>query len=141
MYQFRCRNLDQTVYPLTDILDDLNEQLDHLCALKFKDDELQYLRSFRFIKSDFVDYLELFQLKRRFIRASIDAKGRLDISVEGPMIQAMMFEILYWRLSMNCISGVFALRLCLKRVNDACKPNLNYSSSMKRSTQTTNRHF
>jgi len=93
VYQFRCRNLDQTVYPLTDILDDLNEQLDHLCALKFKDDELQYLRSFRFIKSDFVDYLELFQLKRRFIRASIDAKGRLDISVEGPMIQAMMFEI------------------------------------------------
>ncbi|MEN8548339.1 nicotinate phosphoribosyltransferase [Acinetobacter soli] len=93
VYQFRCRNLDQTVYPLTDILGDLNEQLDHLCALKFKDDELQYLRSFRFIKSDFVDYLELFQLKRRFIRASIDAKGRLDISVEGPMIQAMMFEI------------------------------------------------
>ena len=93
VYQFRCRNLDQTVYPLTDILDDLNEQLDHLCALKFKDDELQYLRSFRFIKSDFVDYLELFQLKRRFIRASIDAKGRLDISVEGPRIQAMMFEI------------------------------------------------
>ncbi|APV36802.1 nicotinate phosphoribosyltransferase [Acinetobacter soli] len=93
VYQFRCRNLDQTVYPLTDILGDLNEQLDHLCALKFKDDELQYLRSFRFIKSDFVDYLELFQLKRRFIRASIDAKGRLDINVEGPMIQAMMFEI------------------------------------------------
>ena len=31
VYHFRCRNLEDTVYPLTDILDDLNEQLDYLC--------------------------------------------------------------------------------------------------------------
>ena len=93
VYHFRCRNLEDTVYPLTDILADLNQQLDYLCQLQFKDHELQYLRSLRFIKSDFVDYLELFQLKRRFIQASIDAEGRLDIWVEGPMVQAMMFEI------------------------------------------------
>ncbi|MCP0915165.1 nicotinate phosphoribosyltransferase [Acinetobacter indicus] len=93
LYHFRCRNLEDTVYPLADILDDLNHQLDLLCLLKFKEDELQYLRSLRFIKSDFVDYLELFQLKRRFIRAGIDSEGRLDIVVEGPMVQAMMFEI------------------------------------------------
>lgn len=93
VYHFRCRNLEDTVYPLVDILDDLNEQLDHLCNLKYKEDELQYLRKLRFIKSDFVDYLELFQLKRRFIQANIDAEGRLDIHIEGPMVQAMMFEI------------------------------------------------
>lgn len=93
VYHFRCRNLDDTVYPLADILDDLNRQLDYLCELQFADDELTYLRQFRFIKSDFVDYLELFQLKRRFIKAGVDAEGRLDIWVEGPMVQAMMFEI------------------------------------------------
>lgn len=93
VYHFRCRNLEDTAYPLTDILDDLNTQLDHLCTLRFTEDELQYLRSLRFIKSDFVDYLELFQLKRRFIQTGIDAEGRLDIWVEGPMVQAMMFEI------------------------------------------------
>lgn len=93
VYQFRCRNLEDTVYPLTDILDDLNQQLDYLCELRFQDDELQYLRNLRFIKSDFVDYLELFQLKRRFIRAGIDDQGRLDIHIEGPMVQALMFEI------------------------------------------------
>jgi len=93
VYHFRCRNLEDTVYPLVDILDGLNEQLDHLCNLKYKEDELQYLRKLRFIKSDFVDYLELFQLKRRFIQASIDNEGRLDIRIEGPMVQAMMFEI------------------------------------------------
>ena len=93
VYHFRCRNLEDTGYPLTDILSEMDEQLDHLCTLKFKDDELKYLRSFRFIKSDFVDYLELFQLKRRFIKTGIDEEGRLDIWVEGPMVQAMMFEI------------------------------------------------
>lgn len=93
VYHFRCRNLDDTVYPLVEILDDLNTQLDLLCQLRFTEDELQYLRSLRFIKSDFVDYLELFQLKRRFIKAGIDEEGRLDIWVEGPMVQAMMFEI------------------------------------------------
>lgn len=93
VYHFRCRNLQDTVYPLADILDELNEQLDLLCQITFKPDELDYLRHLRFIKSDFVDYLELFQLKRRFIQASIDEQGRLDIRVEGPMLQAMMFEI------------------------------------------------
>ncbi len=29
VYHFRCRNLEDTVYPLTDILDDLNQQLDY----------------------------------------------------------------------------------------------------------------
>ena len=92
-YQFRCRNLDQTVYPLVEIKDELESELDALCDIRFTPDELDYLRSLRFIKSDFVDYLELFQLKRRFIKVGIDDEGRLDIVVKGPMIQAMFFEI------------------------------------------------
>lgn len=93
VYAFRCRNLEDTAYPLSTLLDEVNSELDALCELRFTTDELQYLRGLRFIKSDFVDYLELFQLKRRFIKATIDAEGRLDIRIEGPMIQAMMFEI------------------------------------------------
>lgn len=93
VYLFRCRNLEDTAYPLAQILDEFNAEIDALCQLRFTDDELHYLRGLRFIKSDFVDYLELFQLKRRFIKASVDHEGRLDIRIEGPMIQAMMFEI------------------------------------------------
>lgn len=93
VYLFRCRNLEDAAFPLAELLDEVNAELDALCALRFSADELDYLRSLRFIKSDFVDYLELFQLKRRFIQASIDNEGRLDIRIEGPMIQAMMFEI------------------------------------------------
>lgn len=93
VYEFRCRNNDQTVYPLAEIKAELEHELDELCQLQFTQDELAYLRTLRFIKSDFVDYLELFQLKRRFVSVSTDEQNRLNIRIEGPMIQAMFFEI------------------------------------------------
>lgn len=91
VYEFRCRN--ETVYPLADIQAEFERELDALCQLRFQADELAYLRGLRFIKNDFVDYLELFQLKRRFVQVWGDEKGRLNIRIEGPMIQAMFFEI------------------------------------------------
>lgn len=93
VYRFRCRNNKDTVYPLADIKDALEQQLDSLCELRFSEDELEYLRGLRFIRSDFVDYLELFKLKRRFITVNTDEKDRLCIDIEGPMIQAMFFEV------------------------------------------------
>ncbi|WP_416190798.1 nicotinate phosphoribosyltransferase [Neisseria sp. CCUG12390] len=92
LYEFRCRNKEM-VYPLADIREELERELEALCQLRFTEDELAYLRNLRFIKSDFVDYLELFQLKRRFVKVSADEQGRLNIRIEGPMIQAMFFEI------------------------------------------------
>ena len=93
VYRFRCRNNEDTAYPLADIKAALEQQLDSLCELRFLEDELEYLRGLRFMRSDFVDYLELFKLKRRFITVSTDNKGRLFIDIEGPMIQAMFFEV------------------------------------------------
>ena len=63
-YKFKCRN------PGTDlqaVIGPINEEIDHLCALHFRKDELDYLRSLRFMKSDFIDFLELFHLKRSCI--------------------------------------------------------------------------
>ena len=93
VYRFRCRNNEDTLYPLADIKEALEKQLDSLCELRFLENELEYLRGLRFMRSDFVDYLELFKLKRRFITVSTDDKGRLCIDIEGPMIQAMFFEV------------------------------------------------
>ncbi|MCP9759767.1 nicotinate phosphoribosyltransferase [Aquitalea sp. S1-19] len=89
-YAFKCRNTPQR--PLSSLKNALEAQLDALCALHFTQDELGYLRSLRFIKSDFVDYLELFHLQRRFIRVTEQGEELL-ISIKGPMIQAMFFEI------------------------------------------------
>src|SRR5690349_12414053 len=66
-YSFVCRN--QSAYPLTDLLDDVNRELDHLCSLRFKPEDLAYLGSLRFMKVDFIDFLRIFQFQRDFIQA------------------------------------------------------------------------
>jgi nicotinate phosphoribosyltransferase len=89
-YEFTCRNQPQ--YPLADLVHEVNAQLDHLCTLRFAEDELDYLCRLRFIKSDFVDFLRLFQFQRRFIRAW-DEGGQLRIRAAGPQVHVMNFEI------------------------------------------------
>lgn len=93
VYHFRCRNNDATAFPLGELKAQLDDELDALCTLKFRPDEISYLRSLRFIKADFTDYLELFSLKRRLIETSVDELGRLNVVIKGPLIQAMFFEI------------------------------------------------
>ncbi|HEY8977003.1 MAG TPA: nicotinate phosphoribosyltransferase, partial [Burkholderiaceae bacterium] len=62
-YRFVCRNAP--AFPLSELLDEVNEQLDHLCALSFTEDELAYIGALRYIKNDFVDFLRIFRFQRR----------------------------------------------------------------------------
>jgi nicotinate phosphoribosyltransferase len=89
-YEFVCRNTPQ--FPLADLLGDVNKALDELCELHFTDDELDYLSSLRYIKSDFVDFLRLFHFQRRFIRAWTEG-DRLHIRASGPQVHITAFEI------------------------------------------------
>lgn len=89
-YRFVCRN--QTVFPLGEIVDQVNDQLDALCSLSFTKEELRYLSGLRFLKPDFIDYLHLFRFQRRFIEAT-NAEGTLEIVAHGPIIHVMGFEI------------------------------------------------
>jgi nicotinate phosphoribosyltransferase len=89
-YAFTCRN--QPAYPLSQLKADVERELDHLCALMFADEEIAYLRSLRFIKSDFADFLTLFRFQRHFIR--VDTEGDvLLIRATGPQVHVMGFEI------------------------------------------------
>src|SRR5205823_4123928 len=89
-YSFVCRN--RSAYPLSELLPEVNAQLDHLCSLRFSTEELAYLGGLRFIKSDFVDFLRIFQFQREFIRADADADC-LAIIARGPQVHVMAFEI------------------------------------------------
>ena len=91
-YKFKCRN------PGTDlqaVIGPINEEIDHLCALHFRKDELDYLRSLRFMKSDFIDFLELFHLKRSCIevKKAEDSDTDIEIRIRGPWLHTIMFEI------------------------------------------------
>jgi len=90
-YRFACRNTG--VFPLAELLAEVNEQLDHLCTLSFTEDELAYLGGLRYIKPDFVDFLRIFRFQRRFIEASAAADGSLEIVANGPQVHVMGFEI------------------------------------------------
>jgi len=89
-YAFFCRN--RPVYPLAELKADVDVELDRLCTLTFSDDELAYLSSLRFIKSDFVDFLSVFRFQRRFITTRADGE-QLRVVASGPLVHVMAFEI------------------------------------------------
>ena len=130
VYRFRCRNNHETAFALGEIKADLEQQLDYLCQLKFTQDELDYLRGLRFIKSDFVDYLELFSLKRRFITVSTDENHFLNIDIEGPMIQAMFLRFLYFVLLVSCIIAAWQLMISWQKVKNDWMLRLPYCMSI-----------
>ncbi|MDO9031345.1 MAG: nicotinate phosphoribosyltransferase [Hydrogenophaga sp.] len=89
-YSFVCRN--QPAYPLAELLPQVNAELDALCSLSFREDELAYIGGLRYIKSDFVDFLRIFRFQRNFIEARAEG-DQLRIVARGPQVHVMAFEI------------------------------------------------
>ena len=89
-YEFRCRN--EPAYPLAELKEEVERELDHLCSMMFTDEEVAYLRGLRFIKSDFADFLTLFRFQRKFIEVETDGP-HLRIRACGPLVHVMGFEI------------------------------------------------
>lgn len=98
-YLFKCRNKNVTF--TKEMLDEINAQIDHLCTLRFTNEELDYLRSIRFIKPDYVEFLRLWHPIRDYVHTWLHQEGtineveegQLGISVTGPLFSAMQFEI------------------------------------------------
>jgi len=91
-YRFKCRNPG---VDLARCIDEIRDEVAHLCTLRFAEDELAYLRGLRFIKSDFVDFLGLFQMNRKYVTVepSLRGGGEIDVVVSGPWLHTILFEI------------------------------------------------
>ena len=89
-YKFKCRNPGMN---LAAFATQIRTEIKSLCGLQFQDAELAYLRSLRFIKSDFVDFLGLFRLNEKYITITPLPNGDLDIAVRGPWLHTILFEI------------------------------------------------
>ncbi|MGO4379951.1 nicotinate phosphoribosyltransferase [Pseudoduganella sp. RAF53_2] len=89
-YEFVCRN--KPAFPLAELKEEVEAQLDHLCSMTFSEQELAYLRSLRYMKSDFVDFLTVFRFQRKFITVTTDG-DTLQILAAGPQVHVMAFEI------------------------------------------------
>ena len=90
-YYFRCRN--EGVVFTQEMFEEINAQIDHLCTLRFTREELDYLRSIRFIKNDYVEFLRLWHPIRDYVETNLTEEGKLEIVVRGPLFSAMQFEI------------------------------------------------
>lgn len=90
-YRFVCRNTPE--YPLAELEDDVNAQLDALCTLRFSEEDLAYLATRSYIRKGFLDFLRIFQFQRNFIKVVSTNVGQLVISAEGSQVHVMGFEI------------------------------------------------
>ena len=106
-YYFKCRT--ENVYFTDEMIKEINDQVNHLCTLNFKQEELDYLKSIRFIKDDYVEFLRLWHPIREYVNIERDADNKLAIVVKGPLFSAMQFEIylleivneVYFRMEYN----------------------------------------
>ena len=91
-YRFKCRNPD---IDLTPFVGEIQDEIRALCDLRFTREELDYLRRWRFFKSDFVDLLGLFHLQERFITVTRreDSAREIDITIKGPWLHTILFEV------------------------------------------------
>ena len=89
-YKFKCRNPGVQLAPY---VQEIRDEIRSLCSLQFQDAELTWLRSLRFIKSDFVDFLGLFRLNEKYIQVNALPNGEIDISIQGPWLHTILFEI------------------------------------------------
>ena len=90
-YHFKCRN--PKIVFTKEMFDEINEQIDHLCSLKFTKEELTYLRNIRYIKDDYVEFLRIWRPLRDYVETSLSDDGELSIIIKGPMFGATHFEI------------------------------------------------
>ena len=91
-YRFMCRT--QGV-DLSQYIKEIEEEIAALCTLRFKNDELDYLRRLRFFKSDFVDFLWLFQFDKKYIhlKKSPHLSGGIELEIQGPWLHTILFEV------------------------------------------------
>lgn len=89
-YHFKCRNpgINQVQF-----MDEINRQIDHLCTLTFKPEELEYLSTLRYMKADYIDFLSLFKLQRKYIQVVALNDTDIDIVVRGPWVHTILFEV------------------------------------------------
>ncbi len=68
------------------------DKIGKFCETRFNDNELHYMSNIPFMKPDYVDFLDDFTFKRKYVHCKNKANG-LEINIEGPWVQTILFEV------------------------------------------------
>lgn len=90
-YWFKCRNKGVKFTP--EMFQEINDQIDSLCELTFRKTELDFLRTIRYMKHDYVEFLRFWKPMRDYVHTNLSKDGELTVKVKGPIAYCMPFEI------------------------------------------------
>ena len=106
-WEFKCRNKDVKFTP--EMVQEIKEQIQAYCDLRFTEDELQYLNNIKWIKGSYVDFLRLWNPRYEDFSITTDADCGLAIETKGTWLNTSMYEIpvlaivneVYFRMQYN----------------------------------------
>ncbi|MCQ2534190.1 MAG: nicotinate phosphoribosyltransferase [Clostridia bacterium] len=106
-WSFKCRNED--VHFTSEMVDEIKKQIQLYCDLRFKEDELEYLNTIKWIKGSYVDFLRLWKPRYADFEITTDAPCGLAIETKGTWLNTSMYEIptlaivneVYFRMAYN----------------------------------------
>ena len=90
-WTFKCRNKD--VHFTDEIVEEIKEQVQAFCQLRFTEEELEYLDNITWIKGTYVDFLRLWQPRYEEFTITTDAPCGLAIDAAGTWLNTSMYEI------------------------------------------------
>jgi len=93
-YDFRLRNYPTSIID-GKMKDEIRKEVDSLCELRFKREELDYLKTIPFLSKDYIEFLRNFQLNKDdiimgFVYSS-EHKG-FQLFIKGTWLNAILFE-------------------------------------------------
>ncbi|MBQ6270320.1 MAG: nicotinate phosphoribosyltransferase [Clostridiales bacterium] len=106
-WTFRCRNKD--VKFTEEMIQEIKDQLQAYCKLRFTEEELQYLDDIKWIKGSYVDFLRLWEPRYEDFEITTNADCNLSIEARGTWLNTSMYEIptlaivneVYFRMAYN----------------------------------------
>ncbi|MBO4280874.1 MAG: nicotinate phosphoribosyltransferase [Lachnospiraceae bacterium] len=90
-WTFRCRNTD--VFFTPEMVQEIKEQIQAYCGLRFTEEELEYLHNIRWLKGSYVDFLRLWEPRYLDFEITTDAECGLAIETRGTWLNTSMYEI------------------------------------------------
>lgn len=90
-WTFKCRNKDVHFSP--EMVEEIKQQIQHYCTLRFTEEELEYLHSIKWIKGSYVDFLRLWQPRYADFYIGTDAECGLTIETKGTWLNTSLYEI------------------------------------------------
>ncbi|MCQ2965394.1 MAG: nicotinate phosphoribosyltransferase [Alphaproteobacteria bacterium] len=90
-WTFKCRNID--VFFTSDMVQEIAEQIKAFCDLRFSEQELDYLKSIKWLKESYIDFLRIWRPRFEDFNITTYSDCGLSIEANGTWLNTSMYEI------------------------------------------------